>query len=49
VRGEVLEVPLPPLTLERIEVVVHHHLRPQPLPPEVRLGRVPSPKLAVRP
>lgn len=39
VRGRELAVALPALTLERIELVVHHHLRTPPLPPEVRVGR----------
>ena len=39
VPGQALAVALPPLALDRIEVVVHHHLRPAPLPPEVRLGQ----------
>jgi len=39
VRGTTLAFDLPPLTLQRLDVVVHHHLRPPPLPPEVRVGR----------
>jgi hypothetical protein len=38
-RGDTVVVALPELTLDRVEVVVHHHLRPTPLPPGVRLGR----------
>jgi hypothetical protein len=39
VRGNTLALTLPPLTLDRLDVVVHHHLRPAPLPPEVRVGK----------
>ena len=39
VRGEALAVDLPPLEFERVAVIVHHHLRPVPLPPEVRIGQ----------
>jgi len=40
VQGNTLALALPPLTLDRLDVVVHHHLRARPLPPEVRIGRV---------
>jgi hypothetical protein len=43
VRGTTLAFDTPPLTIDRLDVVVHHHLRPPPLPPEVRVGK------AVRP
>jgi hypothetical protein len=39
VRGNTLAFDTPPLTLDRLDVVVHHHLRPPPLPPEVRIGK----------
>jgi hypothetical protein len=39
VRGNTLAFETPPLTLLRLDVVVHHHLRPRPLPPEVWVGR----------
>jgi hypothetical protein len=39
VRGNTLAFDTPPLTLERLDVVVHNHLRPPPLPPEVRVGK----------
>jgi hypothetical protein len=39
VRGAAVSLALPALTLDRVEVVVHHHLRTPPLPPEVRVGR----------
>jgi hypothetical protein len=39
VRGNTLAFDTPPLTLDRLDVVVHHHLRPPPLPPEVRVGK----------
>jgi hypothetical protein len=38
VAGTTLALALPPLTLDRLEVVVQHHLRPPPLPPAVRVG-----------
>jgi hypothetical protein len=40
VRGNTLAFDTPALTLDRLDVVVHHHLRPPPLPPEVRVGKV---------
>lgn len=43
VRGNTLAFDLPPLTLQRLDVVVHHHLRPPPLPPEVRVGKAVQP------
>lgn len=39
VRGNAVAVPVPALTLERVEVVVHHHARAVPLPPQVRVAR----------
>jgi hypothetical protein len=39
VRGNTLAFETPSLTLLRLDLVVHHHLRPSPLPPEVRVGR----------
>jgi len=39
VRGNTLAFETPTLTLLRLDVVVHHHLRPRPLPPEVWVGR----------
>jgi hypothetical protein len=39
VRGPLLALPVPALTRDRVEVVVHHHLRPQPFPPDVYLAR----------
>jgi hypothetical protein len=39
VRGNTLAFDTPPLTLDRLNVVVHNHLRPAPLPPEVRVGK----------
>jgi hypothetical protein len=39
VRGNAFAMSLPPLTLDWIEVEVHHHLRTPPLPPEVLVGR----------
>jgi hypothetical protein len=38
VSGAALAVELPPLAFRRLDVVVHHHLRPVPLPPHVRIG-----------
>jgi len=38
VRGNTLVLEIPPLTLIRLDLVVHHHLRPAPLPPSVRVG-----------
>ena len=39
VRGDALALAVPALTLDRIELEVHHHRRTPPLPPEVRIGR----------
>ena len=39
VRGNTLAFETPPLTLDRLDLVVHHHLRPRPLPPGVRVGK----------
>jgi hypothetical protein len=39
VRGTTLAFDTPSLTLDRLDVVVHNHLRPPPLPPEVRVGK----------
>jgi hypothetical protein len=39
VRGNTLAFDTPPLTLDRLDLVVHNHLRPAPLPPEVRVGK----------
>jgi hypothetical protein len=39
VRGNTLAFDTPPLTLDRLDVVVHNHLRRPPLPPEVRVGK----------
>jgi hypothetical protein len=39
VRGTTLAFDTPPLTLDRLDVVVHQHLRPAPLPPAVRVGK----------
>ena len=38
VRGNTLVLETPPLTLLRLDLVVHHHLRSPPLPPQVRVG-----------
>lgn len=39
VSGDSVSVELPPLTFERVDLVVHHHQRPVPLPPRVRVGQ----------
>ena len=39
VRGNTLAFDTPALTLDRLDLVVHHHLRPRPLPPAVRVGK----------
>jgi hypothetical protein len=39
VPGTAAAIELPPLTFDRVDVVVHHHLRPVPLPPRVRVGQ----------
>jgi hypothetical protein len=41
--GATVLIPLAPLPLDRIEVTVHHHLRPAPLLQELRLGRARAP------
>jgi hypothetical protein len=41
--GATVVIPLAPLPLDRIEVTVHHHLRPAPLLQNVRLGRARPP------
>jgi hypothetical protein len=37
--GDTVAVPIPPGDLDRLELTVHHHLRPLPVVREVRLGR----------
>jgi hypothetical protein len=39
VAGAALAIPLPAARLDRVELLVHHHLRPPPLVASVRLGR----------
>jgi hypothetical protein len=39
VRGATLALATPPLTLERLEIVVHHHQRRPPLPPQVLVAK----------
>jgi len=48
--GATIVIPLAPLPLDRIEVTVHHHLRPAPLLQELRLGRarLAAPRTAAR-
>jgi hypothetical protein len=41
VGGDTIAVPLAPLAFERVDVIVHHHLRAVPLVQEVRLGAAP--------
>jgi hypothetical protein len=38
VSGDHLSVELPPLSFDRFDVIVHHQLRPAPLPPRVRIA-----------
>jgi hypothetical protein len=38
--GDTVSVPIPPGDLDRVELTVHHHLRPLPVVREVRLGRL---------
>jgi hypothetical protein len=39
VGGKILALALPPLTFDRLDIEVNNHLRPTPLPPEVRIGQ----------
>jgi hypothetical protein len=37
--GDTVAIPVPPLDLDRLQLTVHHHLRPLPVVAEVRFGR----------
>ena len=40
--GDTVSIPIPPVDVDRLQLTVHHHLRPLPVVAEVRLGRTPS-------
>jgi len=40
--GDTVSIPIPPVDADRLQVTVHHHLRPLPVVAEVRFGRAPG-------
>jgi hypothetical protein len=43
VAGDTVAIPVPPGPIDRVELTVHHHLRPLPVVRDVRFGRPPTP------